>query len=222
MVLVNKETNDFLSYYITKHHGKTTILSRITVEENKQQKGYGTKMLKNIIKNSEQANRQEIKTFVDESNEICLNFLEKNEFKVIEERNIFIVSNDKLPSEPEGTLRHLEWGEIQLMSLRLGLNPITLELYFGREFEHLLLYLINNTPRGFCILNEQTKNISSLILKDPKKILDFIATIKQRFSSILKDKIKFGIDGQKELVTKCFDENCEHSERYLILLRKLS
>ena len=200
IVMINKETKEFMGYYRILLYGTLGHIQRVGVAPKFQGKGYGTILLESAMGNLEKAGARKFMLYVLIENETAINLYKKHHFDIEYTGWQFDVPLKALPKEPRGNCRHLDWGEIQLMSLRFGLNPHRIQYYFGLESQHVLVYEINRQQTGVCRFNPDYPGAFPFKLKDREYFLDFIAHLTKYMTNKEFKSVKITIDNQQELI----------------------
>jgi len=205
VVLVHKETKDFIGYYRFLIYGTLAHLQRIGVNPKFQRKGYGSVLMDSALANMKKTGATKYMLYVMQDNEAAIKLYEKYQFNVEFNSSQFEVPFKKLPKKPRGTCRHMDWGEIQLMSLRFGLNPYRIQHYFGSESDHVLIYSVMGQQFGVCRFSPDFPGAFPFVIRDKEYALDFIAHLITFITNKEFKAVKITFDSQTELV-KIFEE----------------
>ena len=90
--------------------------------------------------------------YVLEKNESAIKLYEKFGFSVETKSYQYFIPKNYLAEKPQGRCRHVDWGEIQMISLRFNLNPYQIQNYFSREDQLVLVYEIMGQQIGYIIM----------------------------------------------------------------------
>jgi len=202
MVMIHKETKEFIGYYRIGIYGNLGHIYRIGVHPNYRRKGYGSILLEKSMFQLKKAGCNKFFLYVKEYNEAAINLYRKFHYDIETKSWQFIIPYKKLPQEPRGRCRHIEWGEIQLMTLRFNLNPHQIQQYFTRENQHVMIYENMGQQLGFCRFDPTFPGAMPFIIKDPEYVLDFVSILKSYIINPEFDSVKITFDGQENLVNK--------------------
>jgi len=205
IVMVHKETKEFMGYYRFLLYGNLGHLQRIGVDPKFQGKGYGSVLMESALANLEKTPAKKIMLYVMQENESAIKLYEKYKFKVEFNSSQFEVPFSKLPKKPRGTCRHMDWGEIQLMSLRFGLNPYRIQHYFGSENDHVLIFSVMGQQFGVCRFSPNFPGAFPFVIRDKDYALDFIAHLVTFITNKKFKAVKITFDSQTGLV-ELFEE----------------
>ncbi|NHJ49796.1 MAG: GNAT family N-acetyltransferase [Asgard group archaeon] len=209
VVAVEKETNDFIGYFMVSIYGKEGHVKRIGTHPNHLRKGVGSKLLERAIFHLKSAGCNEFFLYVKSENEAAIKLYEKFGF-VSEERSYqFIIPLDKTKEKPRGRCRSVEWGEIQLLSLRFNLNPFRVQQFFGMENQHVLVFEIMGQQLGFCRFSPDFPGGMPFILKDTQYTMDFVTHLGKLVTNKEFTSFRVTFDGQISLYQKLLDEKME-------------
>ncbi len=200
VVAVDKEDKEFLGYYKIGVYGNEGYVQRVGVHPEHQRKGIGSELLERSMNHLKSAGCKEYFLYVKEDNEAAINLYKKFSFEIEEKSWQFIVPFEKMVDKPKGKCRHVEWGEIQLTSLRFRLNPHRIQQYFGRENQHVLVYEHMGQQLGFCRFSPDYPGGMPFVLKDVSLALDFISILKSYITDKAFKSLKVTFDNQEPLV----------------------
>lgn len=207
VVMIHKESKGFLGFYRIGVQGQIGYISRVGVHPEHRGKGYGAKLLERSMFQLNKAGCKRYYLYVKEENEAAKNLYEKYQFEIDTKSWQFEVPYEKLPEKARGEIRHLDWGEIQLQSLRFNLNPFQIQNYFGKEGHHVLVYSVMGQELGFCRFTPDFPGAMPFVLKDPEYVFDFIKHLKQYITNKDFSAIKITFDGQERLLERLQKEN---------------
>ena len=200
VVMVHKETKDFIGYYRFLLYGTLGHIQRIGVRPKYQQKGYGSILMTSAMSILEKAGAKKFMLYVLQENKAAIKLYEKYKFEIEHSTVQFEIPFELLPKEPKGNCRHMDWGEIQLMSLRFGLNPYQIQTYFGQENQHVIIYQRIGQQMGVCRFSPNFPGAFPFIIRDRNYALDFIAHLVTYIKNKEFTAVKITIDQQQSLV----------------------
>ena len=200
LVMVHKETKEFMGYYRVVLYGTLGYIQRIGVKPKFQGKGYGGILMESAMSNLEKAGATKYILYVLTDNETAINLYKKYHFQVEFSTTQFEIPFTVLPKKPRGTCRHMDWGEIQLMSLRFGLNPYQIQSFFGQENQHVLVLTALGQQLGVCRFNPDFPGAFPFKIRDKEYALDFIAHLVTFITNKEFEAVKITFDSQPELV----------------------
>ena len=206
VVMIHKETKDFIGYYRIGVYGQLGHIYRIGVHPNFRQKGYGSILMEKSMYYLEKAGCNKFFLYVKKDNEAAIKLYKKHDFEIETESWQYLIPIKKLTDKPRGRCRHVEWGEIQLISLRFSLNPYQIQHYFTRENQHVLIYENMGQQLGFCRFDPTFPGAMPFIIKDPNYFIDFVSILKPFITNNEFKEIKITFDGQENLVNKLNQE----------------
>ncbi|NHJ86909.1 MAG: GNAT family N-acetyltransferase [Asgard group archaeon] len=206
IIAIDKETKKFIGYLLIRIQGNEGHIARIGVHPDFQRKGLGSVLLERSIHHLKKGNCTSYFLYVLEDNIPAINLYKKFGFYVEVNTYQFKVPFKILPEKPRGKCRHVEWGEIQLISLRFNQNPFRIQQYFGNENQHVLTFEIMGQQIGFCRFNPNFPGAMPFILKDPNYLFDFIAHLKEQKVTDESDYIRITHEGQEKLKDKMMEE----------------
>jgi len=219
IVVIDKETKKFIGYLMIRIHGNEGHIARIGVHPDFQRKGLGSVLLEKSIHHLKKGKCTNYFLYVLEENIPAINLYKKYGFYEETISYQFKVPFTKLPEKPRGKCRHVEWGEIQLISLRFNQNPFRIQQFFGNENQHVLTFEIMGQQIGFCRFSPNFPGAMPFILKDTNYIFDFVAHLKELITNKEFDYIRITFDGQDKLLQKLTEEKISLNYR-LLKMRK--
>lgn len=202
VVMIHKETKDFIGYYRIGIFGNLGHVTRIGVHPDYRRKGYGSILVEKSIYYLEKRGCKKYFLYVMENNAPAINLYKKYGFTTETKSHQYIIPKKHLIEKVRGQCRHVEWGEIQMVSLRFNLNPFQIQQYFTRENQHVLIYEVMGQQIGFCRFNPGFPGAMPFILKDPSYIVDFVSILNGYITDKKLGDIKITFDGQENLVQK--------------------
>lgn len=205
VVAVDKETKDFLGYFRVGVYGNEGHISRVGVHPDFLKKGIGSELMERAMYHLKNAGCKEYYLYVLADNEAAIKLYEKYGFVSEEKSYQFIVPYEKLIEKPRGRCRSIEWGEIQLISLRFKLNPFRVQQFFGRENQHVIVYELMGQQIGFCRFNPLFPGGMPFIIKDPQYTIDFLSHLRKYITSSQFNSFKITFDNQTNVYQKLVD-----------------
>lgn len=206
VVMVHKESKEFIGYCRFLLYGTLGYIQRIGVRPKYQQKGYGAILMDSAMDNLEKAGATKFMLYVMQENEAAINLYKKYLFQIEYHSIQFEIPFKSLPKEPRGECRHIDWGEIQLLCLRFGLNPYRIQSYFGQENQHVLVYQRMGQQLGMCRFSPDFPGAFPFIIRDKDLALDFVAHLVTYITNKEFDAVKILIDQQQDLVDYMSDK----------------
>jgi len=199
VVAVEKVSKKFIGYYKINIYGKEGHIQRVGVHPDFQRKGVGSHLLERSIYQLENVGCKNFFLYVRADNLAAINLYKKFGFKEEAKSWQFKIPFTELPAKPRGRCRHVEWGEIQLISLRFNLNPLRIQQYFGKENQYVVIYEIMGQQLGFARFNPNYPGASPFILREPEYFFDFMAILKE-YVTKESDRLYVSFDNQEQLV----------------------
>ncbi|MFW9924227.1 MAG: GNAT family N-acetyltransferase [Candidatus Thorarchaeota archaeon] len=199
-VMIDKETKQFMGYYRINVFGNFGYIGRIGVHPEFRGKGYGALILEKSIFYLEKAGCKKFYLYVLEDNNIAINLYKKFGFEIDTKNIQYEIPYGKLPEKPKGNCRHVEWGEIQLISLRFNQNPFQIQTYFTKENQLVLIYEIMGQQLGFCRFSPNYPGAMPFVLRDPQYFYDFVSHLKTYITNPEFKAVKITVEGQDRLV----------------------
>jgi len=200
VIAVHKESKDFIGYYKIGVYGNEGHVMRIGVHPDHRRKGLGSHLLERSMHQLKNAGCKSYYLYVKENNEGAIALYKKYGFEVDKTSWQFIFPYKKLVKTPRGRVRHVEWGEIQMVCLRFNLNPMQIQQYFGKENQHVLLFEVMGQQLGFTRFSPDFPGGMPFILKDPEYAIDFMSHLKTYITNPDFKSIKATFDNQQRLV----------------------
>jgi len=220
IVAVHKETKEFIGFYKIGVYGKEGHVTRISVHPDHRRKGLGAKLLERSAHYLKKAGCESYFLYVQEDNEPAINLYKKYGFETVTRSYQFNVPFKMLPKEPKGRCRHVEYGEVQLTSLRFRVNPIRIQQFFGRENQHVLIYEVMGQQIGFCRFSPSFPGAMPFIIKDVKYAMDFIAHLTTYITNKKFKKVKITFDNQEALYQKLTAEKVPLNYNLLKMIKE--
>ncbi|MBN1330831.1 MAG: GNAT family N-acetyltransferase [Candidatus Heimdallarchaeota archaeon] len=220
IVAIDKETKKFIGYLLIRIHGNEGHIARIGVLPEFQRKGLGSILLEKSIHHLKKGNCTNYFLYVLEDNIPAISLYKKYGFNEETISHQFKVPYTKLPNNPRGKCRHIDWGEIQLISLRFNQNPFRIQQFFGNENQHVLTYEVMGQQIGFCRFSPNFPGAMPFVLKDVTYLFDFIAHLKELITNNEFNYVRITLDGQEKLVQKMTDEKIPLNYK-LLKMRKV-
>ncbi len=206
VVMIHKETKDFIGYYRIGIYGNLGHITRIGVHPDFRRRGYGSILFEKSIYYLEKKACQKYYLYVLENNTPAIDLYKKYGFTTETKSYQYLVPKKHLLEKVRGRCRHVEWGEIQMISLRFSLNPFQIQQYFTRENQHVLIYEVMGQQKGFCRFSPGFPGAMPFILKDPSYAIDFVSILNGFITDKKLGDIKITFDGQENLVQKLNEE----------------
>ena len=206
VIMVDKETKNFIGYYRNAVYGNLGHITRIGVHPDYRRKGYGSKLLEKSMFYLEKAGCKKYYLYVLEKNEEAKKLYEKYGFTTETKSFQYFVPKEHLVEKPRGRCRHVDWGEIQMISLRFNLNPYQIQNYFSREDQYILVYEMLGQQIGFCRFSPNFPGAMPFILKDPEYVADFVTILHDYITDKKLGNVRITFDGQERLVQKLAEE----------------
>ncbi|MCF2143907.1 MAG: GNAT family N-acetyltransferase [Candidatus Heimdallarchaeota archaeon] len=200
VVAVEKETKNFIGYYRIAIYGREGHIQTIGVHPDYRRKGVGSHLLERSIYQLEKSGCTSYFLYVQTNNTPAINLYKKYGFQGETKSWQFVIPFDLLPNKPRGKCRHVEWGEIQLLSLRFNVNPLQIQQYFGKKEQYVLVYEMLGQQLGFARFNPAFPGAFPFILKDPNYFLDMVAILKSYISQKNFTEMKITFENQSRLV----------------------
>lgn len=221
VVAIDKETKDFLGYFRVGVYGNEGHISRVGVLPKCQRKGIGSDLMERAMRHLRNAGCKEYYLYVLADNEAAIKLYEKYNFKIKEKSYQFIVPFDKILDNPKGRCRSVEWGEIQLISLRFNLNPFRVQQYFGRENQYVVVFDITGQQIGFCRFNPDFPGGMPFIIKDPQYAMDFISHLRKYIVNTQFNSLKITFDNQTSVYQKLIEEKIQLNYELLKMTKEV-
>lgn len=206
VVMIHKETKEFVGYYRIGIYGNLGHIARIGVHPDYRRKGYGSILVEKSIYYLEKRGSKKFFLYVQEKNTPAIELSKKFGFTTETKSHQYIFPKKHLVEKVRGRCRHVEWGEIQMISLRFNLNPFQIQQYFTRENLHVLIYEVMGQQIGFCRFSPGFPGAMPFKLKDPSYIVDFVSILNGYITDEKVGDIKITFDGQEKLVQKLNEE----------------
>jgi ribosomal protein S18 acetylase RimI-like enzyme len=200
VIAVHKESKDFIGYYKIGVYGNEGHVMRIGVHPEHRRKGLGTHLLERSMFQLKNAGCKSYYLYVMKDNEAAIELYKKQGYETDKISWQFKFPYKKLNNSPKGKIRHVEWGEIQMICLRFNLNPVQIQQYFGRENQHVLVFEVMGQQLGFTRFSPDFPGGMPFILKDPSYVIDFVSHLKTFVTNPDFDAIKTTFDNQENLV----------------------
>jgi ribosomal-protein-alanine N-acetyltransferase len=200
VIAVHKESKDFIGYYKIGVYGNEGHVMRIGVHPEHRGKGLGSLLLERSMHHLKNAGCKSYYLYVVENNEAAIRLYKKHGYEVDKKSWQFIFPYKKLITNPRGKIRHVEWGEIQMICLRFNLNPVLIQQYFGKENQHVLVFEVMGQQIGFTRFSPDFPGGMPFLLKDPNYTIDFVSHLKTYITNPDFDSIKTTFDNQERLV----------------------
>ena len=207
VVMVHKESKEFIGYYRLAVYGTLGHIARIGVHPAYRRKGSGKILVEKSIYYLKWAGCKKYYLYVLKDNEGAIELYKKSGFKLEANSYQYFVPDDYLVEKPRGHCRHVEWGEIQMIALRFNLNPFQIQQYFTRENQLVFIYELMGQQIGFCRFSPNFPGAMPFILKDPNYLADFVSILHTYITKKDIGNIRITFDGQERLLEKCIKDN---------------
>ncbi|NHK31018.1 MAG: GNAT family N-acetyltransferase [Asgard group archaeon] len=219
VVAIEKESKDFIGYFRVGVYGNEGHISRVGVDSKYLRQGIGSDLMERAMHHLKNAGCNEYYLYVQADNEAAIKLYEKHGFESKEKSYQFIVPYEKLLEKPKGRCRSVEWGEIQLISLRFKLNPFRVQQFFGRENQHVVVFEVMGQQIGFCRFNPEFPGGMPFIIKDPQYTLDFLSHLRKYITSTKFKSFKITFDNQTSVYQKLMNEKVKLNYELLKMTR---
>ncbi|MHA1156330.1 MAG: GNAT family N-acetyltransferase [Candidatus Heimdallarchaeota archaeon] len=219
VVIIHKETKDFIGYFKISNFGTLGHVTRIGTHPDYRGKGYGSILVEKSMYYLKKRGCNKYYLYVLENNSSAIELYKKHGFTVETESYQYTVPKKHFLEKVRGRCRHVEWGEIQMTSLRFNLNPFQIQQYFSRENQHVLIYEVMGQQIGFCRFDPNYPGAMPFKLKDPSYIVDFISILNGYITDKKVGDIKITIDGQENLIQKLNEEKIPLNRKLLRMTR---
>jgi ribosomal-protein-alanine N-acetyltransferase len=220
VVAIEKESKDFIGYFRVGVYGNEGHIARVGVHPDYWKQGVGSKLLERAMYHLDAAGCKEYYLYVQADNEAAIKLYEKYGFVTDVKSYQFIVPMDRILEKPRGKCRSVEWGEIQLISLRFSLNPFRVQQYFGGVHQHVLIFEFMGQQLGFCRFNPNFPGGMPFILKDSQYAMDFISHLGMLVTDPKFDKFRITFDNQTAIHQKLLDEKIPLNYELLKMTRE--
>jgi hypothetical protein len=209
LIMVQKETNEFIGYLKIAVLGFEGHIQRIAIDPGFQGKGYGSAILLKSIEHLRKAGCSKFFLYVLTDNEKAIILYKKNGFIIENNAWQFTVPFSSLPAKPRGMIQDIDWGEIMLLSLKFEFNPKRIEGYFSSPKHQVIKYLIAGKEIGFCRFTPSFPGAFPFVLRNLDYLYDFLAHLKELITEEDFSALKVTFDENKDLFEKFTEDGYE-------------
>lgn len=199
LVMINKETKEFMGYFFIYIWNKIGEIQRWAIHPQHQKKEIAEALIDKIIEKLIEVGCESAQTYCLKNNKGIIGLYKGRGFERKRESTLVNFGAENLIAEPKGECRDVRYNEISLVSLRFNLNPELVQQYFGFGDQKILVYRIDDDNKGFCRFNTTTKLAQPFILREEDYLLDFITLISEYLEEDQNKNFTIQFDGQEEL-----------------------